>query len=506
MYTVKLSVVGGDEVSFPIAHGSKIDLDATPNAGWQIKRWTLDGVEVNGTNAVLVIDPVVRDHIVTVEFELIKHTISFGVKDGMGTVSAVMDGVNISFGTSVSLPVVHGSKIYLGATPNPGWQIKRWILDGVEVNGTDSTLTINPVDGDHTVTVEFELIVTTYQITFGVVGGTGGISAVVDGISILSGARVEEDKTVVFTLTPGTGYRVLEWRVGGTAVPGNKTNTLSLPVTDNYSVEAVLEVIMYTVTLRIVGGDEVSIPLAHGSKIDLDATPDTGWQIRRWTLDGVEVNGRNNILTIDPIIRDHLVTVEFELESASSGSDEPVVYMLTFDAPIGSGTFSASVGGTTVECGTDIQAGQSVVLTAMPEEGMQVKGWFINGELVGTSLTYIIHNISDASTVTLEFERIPYKITFLGYGGIIIDIQEGVLHGSYILLPNDVPKRAGYTFVSWDGFSSDMTATGAHVFTAIWQEDTGGVLPLEWMVAIIGILSFAGAIQLIIKLVVRRNR
>ena len=64
-----------------------------------------------------------------------------------------------------------------------------------------------------------------HTITFGVDGTGGTLKATVN-----SGNEVEEGKTVTFVATPAAGYKVKEWKLGGTVI-NNKSNTYALTVT-----------------------------------------------------------------------------------------------------------------------------------------------------------------------------------------------------------------------------------------------------------------------------------
>jgi len=68
----------------------------------------------------------------------------------------------------------------------------------------------------------------TYTVTFSVTGGNGSLTAAVDGANISSGASVQQGKSVVFTAAPNSGRQVKEWKLNGTVVSGNKTNSYTL--------------------------------------------------------------------------------------------------------------------------------------------------------------------------------------------------------------------------------------------------------------------------------------
>ena len=76
-----------------------------------------------------------------------------------------------------------------------------------------------------------------YTVTFGVEGTNGTLKAEVDGNEIHSGDKVKHGKTVTFTATPNSGYKVKEWKVGNDIVTGNTSNTYTCTVTKAVTVQ-----------------------------------------------------------------------------------------------------------------------------------------------------------------------------------------------------------------------------------------------------------------------------
>jgi|GEM_PF-345834 len=70
----------------------------------------------------------------------------------------------------------------------------------------------------------------TFNITFGVDGTGGTLKATVDGSEINSGNTVEQGKTVTFTATPDTGYKVKGWTLDGKAVENNTSDSYPLKI------------------------------------------------------------------------------------------------------------------------------------------------------------------------------------------------------------------------------------------------------------------------------------
>nr|WP_253728954.1 Ig-like domain-containing protein [Treponema sp. OMZ 857] len=57
-----------------------------------------------------------------------------------------------------------------------------------------------------------------HTVTFSVEGGNGTLKAMVDGSEIYTGDKVEQGKTVTFTATPNSDYKVKEWKVDDAVV------------------------------------------------------------------------------------------------------------------------------------------------------------------------------------------------------------------------------------------------------------------------------------------------
>ena len=94
--------------------------------------------------------------------------------------------------------------------------------------------------------------------------GSGSISATVDGGAIASNAGVQSGKSVIFTASPNSGCSVKQWKLNGTTISGNISNTYTLSnIGANASVSVEFEVIVtpdptYTVSGNIT--DDAATP------------------------------------------------------------------------------------------------------------------------------------------------------------------------------------------------------------------------------------------------------
>ena len=70
----------------------------------------------------------------------------------------------------------------------------------------------------------------------------------------------------------------------------------------------------------------------------------------------------------------------------------------------GSGALTATVDNAPIQTGDEVEAGKTVVFTAAPAAGHQIKAWTPAN---GTATTYTVTNLSAETTVTVAFEAIP---------------------------------------------------------------------------------------------------
>ena len=72
-----------------------------------------------------------------------------------------------------------------------------------------------------------------HGVTFSVEGGNGTLKAKADGVeeTATSPISIEQGKKVTFTAEPAAGYMIKEWKVDGTVVTGNTSNSYTHTVT-----------------------------------------------------------------------------------------------------------------------------------------------------------------------------------------------------------------------------------------------------------------------------------
>jgi len=452
--------VGGLTVTSPaqVGHNRTIVVTATPDPFRQVREWRVNGVIVPGHTSTILITDITGPTAITVEFEPMpvappETRIVIFFEIGNGNIDAEVENVAITSGTQVEL----GKDIDFFAIPNVGYRILRWQINGATVANDVPNITLFDLQATALVTVEFERIPPiTHAIIFTEIGvsESGILTATVDGVAITSPAAVIEDRIVIFTANPSTGFRVREWRINGVVVTENTTNNLEITADAPTAVTVEFEetppdkIIIVFETIGngnleanivgcecVVSGDSVM----RGSYIQFNATPDENCHIREWRVNGVVITGNTSgTFILVNITEVTVVTVVFE----------PITALLVFNAG-DNGIISATVDDATITSPTDIHVGSTIVFTATPDTDFQVTEWLVNGLQVAVNqLTFTFTMIGEPTHIRVEFSAMPtHAVTF--------DTENG--NGVITATANGVPIVSGSSVVQ------DSTI----VFTAI---------------------------------------
>jgi hypothetical protein len=124
-------------------YGADQTFVALPDVAYEVDRWYLDGTAVKFGGASYTLRDIASDHTVHVTFELIQHTIT------------ALAGPGGSLSPSGAITMGHDVSQQFIATPETGYRVKRWYLDGNVVQDGGDTYTLDTVLSDHEVLVEF---------------------------------------------------------------------------------------------------------------------------------------------------------------------------------------------------------------------------------------------------------------------------------------------------------------------------------------------------------------
>ena len=112
------------------------------------------------------------------------YTVTFRVADGKGGTLKANYGYNPSTMTSATVQVTNGDSVSFTATPDNGWEVDSWKVDGSTVSSqTGTTYTLSNVTGPKTVTVKFKPGV------FDLAGGPGAWKRLKEEVEKTEGAH-----------------------------------------------------------------------------------------------------------------------------------------------------------------------------------------------------------------------------------------------------------------------------------------------------------------------------
>lgn len=314
--------------------------------------------------------------------------------------------------------VYEGSTLTFTAAPDQDYSVQEWRVngkvlkeDGIKV--TDSTLTIENVEKDYTVTVQFKKSGSDTTIAAGANGKiVSAVAGKVDQIAnIETGFVLASGATVDVTAQPDTGYKVGCWKVNGEAVDGENGDTFTftvpsgakeIPEVASYKVEAVCEKDQFTLTYAQPSNGTLTArgaagEVASGDKVNGDekytftVKPDADYIVESWKVDG-------------QVIDSHSTSYEVTVKKNTEVSVRlvPASYKVTYKVNNEQGKLLV---GKDTEEKTDgeISAayGTSIKFTAVSNKFCHIKGWKLDGTEV-TDTTEGISISADGSELTLS--------------------------------------------------------------------------------------------------------
>lgn len=406
------------------------------------------------------------------------------------------------------LTVYRDSVVEFAAEPNTGYKTGVWQLNGKEQNSQPKltitnniaklTITNDIVNTTQNVEVQFDPLGD--QVTYGFQAGSADAAAhkaqltaqfkpnVGTETNFASGTTPTTDGSITFTVSDlDNGYEVEGWYVDGSKQSGETGTTFTHKVTYNVGMDVRVKIVRksYTVNFSATNGTVTAqannAPLATGNSVVGDtevtftATPksETGYTFAGWTVNGEKREGTDETLTLE-ITKNTTVSAAYTLNTVS--------YAVNYGVTSENGTLTAKNGGKTFDSGAKQPAGSTIIFTAQPKDGYQVKGWYTAADgttaITGTTSEqneYTITSLTDEATVYVVFEPIPtYDITInttgLGHvtatvNGKNTDITDGKLtvsrHDNVVLtaVPDENQYLTGWTLDGKTKGNSSLSLT-----------------------------------------------
>lgn len=295
---------------------------------------------------------------------------------------------------SISASPMSGKKdtlITLSNTPDQNYIFSKYTLNNVDLAGSSFLMP----DDDAYVRGYFQPDVRTITVTQPSHG------------TITAPASAQIGSTVTLSCTPDTGYVLQYFTVNGSQIQGN---SFVMPAS-NVTVSASVAAIEYTISVTQPSHGTISAPstATYGSTVTLSCTPDTGYSLDHFTVDGVQIVG--NTFTMPA----HDVTI-----SAS-------VSVNTYTISITHAT------GGTITAPQSAHYGSTVILSSTADSGYELQNYTVDGtEIVGNTFTMPAHNVTVSAvfeaTVPVFDEVTIGNKTWMAKNLAIDDGGEGIYH------------------------------------------------------------------------------
>lgn len=363
--------------SLTVQRGEDATFTATPDTGYVVADWSLDGVSQGVSDMQYTIDSVTANHTVSVTFTNSRTAKTISLTD-------VWKGEKKSGEQRISTDRTM-QKL-------PGYP-------GVKINGTPTytncsgTVDVEYVTDNKHYDVEYEITPTNagaFSVVFNVdcyrnanviemhtvtISGTAGnvYSVTYDtpshGTITLSATSVHAGGSYTATFTPATGYTLGTVKVNGVtkSVTGN-TLTVS-NVQANQTVNATFEAIARpTVTPSVYGGVGGQINPSEPLQVDYDSDvlmsfiPATGYSVVAIRINGTRTAWTTNAYMLSHVTQDTTFSVEF-------GAAQHLISI----TKTGNGTIDPA-------SDTYVNDGEPFVLTATPDEGYAIESVLLDGE------------------------------------------------------------------------------------------------------------------------------
>ncbi len=422
------------------AEGSKINIEAIPNKGYEFVEWddhnTANPREITVTadasyTAIFkATEPIVTTYTITVE----------SADDEMG--KAVGGGVFES-----------GKEIEIAAIAYKGYTFVKW-SDG----NTQNPRTITVI-ADATYKAEFAVDATpepTYY-TITVVSADATMGKV-------SGSNTYAENTIIdISAIPNTGYHFIQWSDGNTQNPRTIVVTADAEYTAQFAKDAITDPTKFVINVMSsdneMGSTSGTGAYELGETVKITAEAKIGYKFVKWN-DGNTENPRSIVV---------ISGATYVATFAEIGSKDPSKY--TVDVTSANVSLGNVYGGGTFTENSVIQ------IIAVPTEGYDFDQWSDGNTDNPRTIT-----VTEDITLTATFKKLPINTYFVNV--ISSDLSMGTVSGGgkaelggHVLLyayPND-----GYRFVSWNNGNTNnpyyVEVTGAATYIAIFAPIGTGI-------------------------------
>lgn len=329
-----------------VSNATNISCEVQPDEGYEVQAWMVNGnvVQEGSNNRYKYAADGVHGGSITVKFGRVPFIVEYHGENGNVISSQVESGKTVRGDTPVTFT----------AEANPGYKFDSYTVEGSkDYTQSGSSLTVNITENTVVIAnfVSDENCIINYQV----LGSNGSLGAIKDDASFANGGKGAARDLIKFKATPDSNYKVKSWTVDGIVI-GSADNTFDLIVSKAiHEIKVEFERSHYIVDFSVSGsngvitGESINTgdSLVKGSNVKLTATADSGYQVKLWNIDGLEIPGSGEKLTyeLENLSKDINITVEFEkipeynitVKKTGTGEGTVKAYVNDIETPIVSG-------------------------------------------------------------------------------------------------------------------------------------------------------------------------
>ena len=275
-----------------VNYGSDTTFTFTPALGYHVADVLVDGGSIGAVSSHTFTN-VIANHTISATFAIDTFTITAS-PGANGSISPALAVVN------------YGSDTTFTITPDAHYHVADVLVDGSSI-GAVSSHSFTGVTANHTISATFAIDTDTITAT---AGANGSISP--------SGATiVNYGADTTFTITPATGYHTLDVLVDGVTVGVVPTYTFT-GVVANHTISASFAINTYSLVSTAGAHGTISpsgkVTVNYGDNQPYTLTPDTGYHVADILVDGVSA-GAATSFTLTNVTANHTVDASFAIDT-----------------------------------------------------------------------------------------------------------------------------------------------------------------------------------------------
>jgi len=426
----------------PYYYGDVVELTATPAVGYSFGYWS-DDLSGSTNPSVITIN---GNKVVTANFVQLEYTLTVTV-DPVEAGSVTLNNTG---------PYHYGDWVRLTAVANLGWAFSQWSGDA---SGTSVQVDVF-IDGDKSVTASF--VRTGYVLTVGVSG---------HGSTNVTGAHVYDEFTNVTVLaSPASGWFFDHWILNELDV--GSVNPYTLNMTGDFDLTAVFLAYQRTLTVTVVGNGVTNATGTFSydlfSNVTVLATPDLGYRLDYWTLNG-SLAGSVNPYTVNMTGNFDLTAVFTQIQYnylVVRGSDNRIYYRFYNDSSGSWQDWNVLPEGSTPDSPAAVLYSGKLYIVVRGSEGYTI--WF-------SWVNLSDYSFSGWTMLSGETESAP---TLVQYGSSLVLVVRGLNNWIYYRFYDCVSGIWGDWMYTPSGATIDSPAAavlGDELHVVVRSDDGGSI-------------------------------